>query len=726
MPLRAPRRARRAGLGVAAAGLAPGLVAAAGLALLVAAGGCGGAERAGDGALLRPVQRFAGRRLDQRVDTRGLPSAVIGDETRYVLRAPPEVFVPGSAGAVASDGSLSLEAALPESIARAKKLLGTLTLVAGDASVTLPRRIYATREGPERNVLALRVPAPPELAGAAHVEFVFRGLALGTIGFSRYETQALEVPAGAVLEFGIGLLEPELSRDAVAFSVEACAGEECHGLFERELDPERQGDGGWHDHSVPLDGLAGRSLRFVFGARRLRAASEFSAPVWSNPTLYAPSPRRPQDVNVILLSVDTLRADHLSSYGYARDTAPFVEERLARAGTLFEAVSAATPVTAPSHMTMFTGLQPSAHGLIDGLRVLSGEIRTLPELLRAAHVDTAAFTENGYVGQHQGFGRGFDVFAENKSAEIGVPEGQVDLTFAQARAWLSRNARKRFFLFLHTYQVHAPYAAPERYRPLFTEHAGLPIGPDTPEHLRLMAEYDREIRYVDDELRRLFESIDALGLAERSVFILTSDHGEEFMEHGLLYHGGHLYEEALRVPLVLAGPGIPAGRRVETPVGQLHLMPTILDLFGLEPVPGREARSLLPLVRGEGSGDFAAQPVFGEAWVRFQPGLGGGRRFHPPSFSVRAGSRKLTRSDTPDGTRYELYDLAADPLERRDLYPQAPEAAADLAEALRRYRAEREAERRRVGGAEIGAAPGPPAPVDAEREEKLRALGYLE
>ena len=134
---------------------------------------------------------------------------------------------------------------------------------------------------------------------------------------------------------------------------------------------------------------------------------EFSLPVWANPTVYAPATRSPEDVNVILLSIDTLRADHLTSYGYAHDTAPFIDARLARRGVVFESLTAASPVTAPSHMTMFTALQPITHGVTHGLKALSPALRTLPELLRAHRIETAAFTENGWVGTRQGFGRGW-------------------------------------------------------------------------------------------------------------------------------------------------------------------------------------------------------------------------------------------------------------------------------------------------------------------------------
>ncbi len=231
---------------------------------------------------------------------------------------------------------------------------------------------------------------------------------------------------------------------------------------------------------------------------------------------------------------------------------------------------------------------------------------------------------------------------------------------------------------------------------------------------------------MDDELRSLFGTLEKLGLDRTTVFVLTSDHGEEFLEHGLLYHGGNLYEESVRVPLMFSGPGIAAGRRIATPVGQKHLMPTILELFGIDPPEGRERRSLLGPMLGREKATLASEPVFSEAWVTFQPGLGRrGRRFDPPSFSVRLGSRKLTRHRQGSGYRYELYDLARDPLEQDDLFPSRGSEARDLVALVDRYEEEREQERRALLG-EGPALASPEPRLDAEREEKLRALGYIE
>jgi arylsulfatase A-like enzyme len=674
--------------------------------------------------VMRPVERFAGRKLDARVDTLSLPMATIDDDTRYVLRAPPQGVLVWPREIPAKDGFARLEVPLLPPFDRAKKILVDIGVAAGKEHHSLERRVVRTQQRPEGAFLSLELQLPPSLAEASSVTVGVSAVGLGVTGFSRYETREVPIPDGARLEFALGILEPELGRDPVAFELSACAGSACEVIFAETVDPTVSDQRGWLKRRLSLEAFAGQRRRFVFGVRRLRAASEFSIPVWANPSVYAPAPRRPEDVNVILLSIDTLRADHLTSYGYAHDTAPFIDARLARRGVVFESLTAASPVTAPSHMTMFTALQPITHGVTHGLKSLSPALRTLPELLRAHRIETAAFTEDGWVGTRQGFGRGFNVFSENKSPDVMAPTGEVDLTFAQAKRWLAWNRDKQFFLFLHTYQVHEPYAPPERYADLFTRQDGQKTDEGSPPYLRRRADYDREIRFVDDELRSLVGELERLGIEGETVFILTSDHGEEFLEHGRFSHGRQLYEEAVRVPLIFQGAGIPQGRRVETPVAQLRLMPTILELFAAEAPPGQTAPSLLPLIRGEELPAGAPRPVYSEAWMTTH----GGRtidvkRFQPPSVGVRVGSRKATRIRDRRGFRYEYYDLAEDPGEQRNLYSERRDEASDLVALLERYEEEREARSRDLLGEEEPSAPS--LRLDPEREEKLRALGYL-
>lgn len=316
----------------------------------------------------------------------------------------------------------------------------------------------------------------------------------------------------------------------------------------------------------------------------------------------------PRPPNLILVSVDTLRADHLGAYGYSRDTSPFLDE-LARSGVVFERAFAQVPGTLPSHMSMFTGLYPAQHDVYPPDAVLSSAIPTLPELLRAHGYRTGGFTEGGYVSGFYGFSRGFDSFDD------AVVRGSrlLERTMEEGLGFLDRvGPDEPFFLFLHTYAVHDPYAPPEEYRPLFWSaeppEVFEPTGPNlvavnrglrsvSAEQVRYFeALYDAGIRYADDQLRRLWKRVRERGLAERTILVITSDHGEEFLEHGHLVHEQN-YVETTHVPLIVVGPGLTPGTRVEAPVESIDLAPTLLDLAGAPDaargMAGRSWRGLL-------------------------------------------------------------------------------------------------------------------------------------
>jgi arylsulfatase A-like enzyme len=672
---------------------------------------------AGEPAFARPrYQMGGGARGGSRA------TATLADDTRPVLVAPTPALISFRQNLdLPTDGRIALDYQLPPSIRGSGRYRIDVTLEGPDHKEQLPPLVATPVLRGRVPRLALEADLPAPLAHAAWLRATVGATALELAPYARAESAAWEIPQNAWLEFAIGLAEADLGGPDIHFSVSACEAEDCETVFDEALDPSGAAARTWQDRRVDLARFGGKTRRFVFAASA--PADALALPLWANPSVYAPAERRPEELNVILLSVDTLRADHLPSYGYARDTAPFIESRLAQRGTVFDAFIAAAAVTAPSHMTMFTGLQPSAHGTTDGLKRLPESIPTQPELIRAHGLETSAFTEDGWVSTHQGFSRGFDSFTENKSPDLMAPVGQVDVTFGQARRWLERHRNRRFFLFLHTYQVHSPYAPPERYADLFAPDPGADAALD--ETAQNAANYDREIRFTDDELRGLFGAIEELGLADRTVFVLASDHGEEFGDHGLISHGGHLYRESVRVPLIFEGPGIPAGRRIATPVAEVRLTPTILDLLHVQRPADLAPRSLLPLI--EGGEEAASEPIFSEGLVPFQPTADGSLHpFRPPIFSVQLGTRKLIRERTDDGYRYEYYDLAADPHEQHDLYPTRAAEAADLAALIEAY----PQERLREFSERTGKAPRPPGQrdlqLDPQHEEKLKALGYVE
>ncbi len=311
---------------------------------------------------------------------------------------------------------------------------------------------------------------------------------------------------------------------------------------------------------------------------------------------------------VVLISIDTLRADHLGCYGYSRDTSPFIDSLAAR-GVLFEHAFAPLPGTLPSHMSMLTGYYPPEHGVYPPNGVLSPEIEMLPELFQRSGFRTGGFTENGYVAGRYGFDRGFDVFDDHIESSY----DDVERTVARALDFLrGLQPEDRFFLFLHTYAVHDPYEPPEPYASQFGSprppDAFAPTGPNLIAFNRGKGEisaaalahyrsaYDASIRYVDDVFAGFFDELHILGLDRDLTVLLTSDHGEEFLEHGKMVHE-QIYRETMHVPLIILHPQV-TPRRVSSVVEGIDVTPTLLALAGLEPLEGISGRSLVDLLLG--------------------------------------------------------------------------------------------------------------------------------
>ncbi len=326
----------------------------------------------------------------------------------------------------------------------------------------------------------------------------------------------------------------------------------------------------------------------------------------------------------VVISIDTLRADHLTCYGYERPTSPFIDS-LADRGALFENAFVQLPGTLPSHMSIFTGLFPSQHGVYPPDGVLPLDIPTIPEIFRAAGFRTAGFTEGGYVDGDYGFSRGFDDFSD----EAERSESDIETTFRRGlRFSESLRPEDRFFLFLHTYSVHDPYFPDERYSHRYWDQpipdTFEPTGPNLTAANRgeleltetgaayFAALYDASINYADDVLRDFFQKLDDIGLRDDVTFVVTSDHGEEFLEHGGLVHE-QTYPETLRVPLIFLHPDLEQSRRIQSLVQSIDIAPTLLDLARIDR-PTMSGRSLVPLL--EGAPEPLQSEAFSEAFVR--------------------------------------------------------------------------------------------------------------
>jgi arylsulfatase A-like enzyme len=370
-------------------------------------------------------------------------------------------------------------------------------------------------------------------------------------------------------------------------------------------------------------------------------------------------------------------------------------DRLAAGGTLFEQAIATYPSTPGSHMSMLTGLFP-------------------PQLLAARGDQTAAFTENGMLVANAGFARGFDYYQENKGSTIWDASGQVDVTFPAGLRWLEAHRGQLFFLFLHTYQVHEPYSPPPAFDLFKTyEEDGrtVPITQSTPIAIRDRHAYAGEVRYTDSELGRVLAGLAALGELDRTLVVITSDHGEEFWEHGWKAHDESLYDEVLRVPLIMRAPGlVPAGLRIATQVSLVDLAPTVLELLGVPAPAAMQGRSLVPLFRDPAAPELAARPAFSQLRKRSK---------QVELFSARTPTRKWIWRTGSSGPPLEVYDLEADPGEHRNL--ANPELAAE-GEALRA----RFHELATVRPQTTPSPSTPPPTLDPRTHEKLRALGYVE
>ncbi len=427
--------------------------------------------------------------------------------------------------------------------------------------------------------------------------------------------------------------------------------------------------------------------------------------------------RRP---NIILYLVDTLRADHLGCYGYSRPTSPNIDAFAAEA-TLFSSMFAQSSWTRTSIASLFTGLDPLTHGTTDRLAALSDTVLLLPEILQEVGYQTAGVITNGNISPQFGFDRGFDSFEvlaeKSDTAEFHQLSDRVN---DSAFSWLAtRNEDRPFFLYLHTTDPHGPYAPRSPYREAFAPSvADADVG--TIDMLRAVkrkgavvpprlaqdfaALYDAEIAFNDNEFGLLIRHLKELGLYASTLIVFTSDHGEEFLDHGFWEHGASLFNEQLHIPFILTLPqGMGKGVRVAANVAHIDLLPTLLEFLG-EPVSeSLQGRSLLPLIA---AGETASPrpPAFGHLNI--------------DSFdleSVILDHRKLIRDLKSSKSNLRLYDLSADWGERKDLRDQQPIWAGYLLSLLK-YR-------REIGGEGAVAFE---AEIDDDLRQRLEALGYLD
>ncbi|HUR83095.1 MAG TPA: sulfatase-like hydrolase/transferase [Thermoanaerobaculia bacterium] len=389
-----------------------------------------------------------------------------------------------------------------------------------------------------------------------------------------------------------------------------------------------------------------------------------------------------KDTPVILISIDTLRSDHLPAYGYDRVSTPHIDE-FRKDAILYERAYSHCPLTLPSHATILTGQLPSANGIRDNVGYrLEARVPTLAELLKKNGYATGAAVSAFVLRRESGLGRGFDFYDDDvealgKGEVMGHVQREGSKTIATAEQWLDKNGKNPFFLFVHLYEPHTPYDAPEPYRSQYK------------------VPYDAEIAHVDTIIGNFIQSLKDRGLYDKAMIVLLSDHGEGLNEHGEEEHGIFLYREALQVPLMVKLPGSrKAGQSIKTPVQLVDVFPTILEQTAT-PLAKHDpnGRSLVAMLD-----ETTQRPIYSETYY---PKLHfGWSDLH----SLIDGDRHYIRAPIP-----ELFDLAGDPAEKTNRLPGDRRNYVQMRTAIEPF---------------VKAASAPTA-VDPEEAAKLAALGYV-
>ncbi len=396
-------------------------------------------------------------------------------------------------------------------------------------------------------------------------------------------------------------------------------------------------------------------------------------------------------LNLVLVTIDTLRADRLGCYGYSQIETPNLD-KLAQRGVLFENAVAQAPLTAPSHASMFTGTYPTLHKVRDtGGFILPPSSTTLAEVLQQQGWDTAAFVGASVLKKGFGLNQGFAVYDDRmpkpgaQDAAVEFPERRAGEVVDRAIQWLDGLTRQPFFLWVHLFDPHAPYDPPAPFR---ERYSGRP--------------YDGEVAYTDQQVGRLLEAVARKSPPENTLIAALSDHGESLSEHGEYTHGVFLYDVTLRVAFLMAGPGVPRDLRVKPQARTIDLLPTLLELLGTRAPEGVQGASLAPAFAGRSAPatESYAETLFPKinlGWAELR--------------AVRTDRWKYIRAPKP-----ELYDLAQDPGETRNVVASYAKEAAELEAKLKAAAGS--------GGGQ-GSEKVRTVMVDSRTMEQLRSLGYL-
>lgn len=551
-------------------------------------------------------------------------------------------------------------------------------------------------------------------------------------------TFSLNIPENSILEFGIGNVRDENSEELI----KSAGGEEKgvnflvtleikgrkKTIFQKYLPlPPRKKvrtlSSSHHTLELPY---TRENARLCF----ITEGSEQNFSFWFNPVLYN---KGKNDRNIILISIDTLRADHLGCYGYDRDTSPNIDS-LASDSALFLNTYASSPWTLPSHVSLMTSLHGVHHQVYYDREKMDSNILTMADILRQNNFSCSSLTGGGFVSSVYGFSKGFDTYHDGVGGIF--QQDSAELLFRAVLEWLEREKDKNFFLFLHTYQTHNPYACPYPYKTMFTKEGakwrhidlGSYLGGKPGLFKRLPEEelqniidlYDGEIRYTDEKfIGPLIGKLKEMELYDQTMIIFTSDHGEEFYDHKGWGHGHSLYDESLKVPLVIKFPGSKfKGKEIGNIVSLVDVMPTVLEEMGIDFSDlNIDGRSLFPVIEGKEKGDRTFLADIGSNVLNSRI---------PQKISINMGKDKLIlnkKFSTKDLDFFlyappalkpvELYDLKQDSIERKNIADKKSVLVNQIIQQINEIYSK--AKKRKISRPEI----------DEKLKEQLKALGYI-
>ncbi len=556
-------------------------------------------------------------------------------------------------------------------------------------------------------------------------------------------TFPVSVPDHAHLHFGMGATAPNSSSN-FSVSLQGTTGDLfSKTLFSKTMDRTDQ----WSDSDVDLSRWGGKTIRLTL---RTGGGHEGEVALWANPLISGGAKRtRP---NILIYTIDTLRADHASLYGYGRDTTPFLK-KLAATGVVFDDCQAQATWTKSSIASLMTSLYAFTHGIVSDSDTIPSGSATLAGQLRAAGYVTASIVASPFVGRATGLERGFDYLLEYPIVQREVnPVTDRDTDSAALNRvvfpWLDRHHDEPFFLYAHSTDPHAPYNPPapfdrtfanparkaafeRNYLSFHTSHeygGGAVLNPEMCRKAGIdpasfieeaKDEYDGEILHNDRNFELLIDKLRALGVLDNTLIVVLSDHGEEFWDHGWTAHGQSVYQELTHTLLMMWNPRLlGSARRVREPVQLIDVMPTVLDLLSLKTPAVVEGQSLMPLVKGQQfkrrgiimSSRFAAIHPDGLIPENATDSFGitnSQWKFIYRNKAAKAGIKKV-----------ELYNRIADRNEQHDVAAQHPDEVESMISVLGQWIDAQNKVRQIIGHTGT-------SQLDRQTLERLRSLGYL-